>query len=51
LPLGPLAPVYVLVASIAFIFVALEHLEIAHRYPRGGGGVALNNSFRNKNPR
>ncbi len=37
---GPLAPVYVLVASIAFIFVALQHLEIAHRYPRGGGGVA-----------
>src|SRR5437016_3191548 len=37
---GPVAPVYVLVASIAFIFVALEHLEIAHRYPRGGGGVA-----------
>ncbi|HVR62436.1 MAG TPA: APC family permease [Polyangia bacterium] len=37
---GPLAPFYVLIASIAFVFVALEHLEIAHRYPRGGGGVA-----------
>ncbi|HEY2903206.1 MAG TPA: universal stress protein [Polyangia bacterium] len=37
---GPLAPVYVLIATIAFVFVALEHLEIAHRYPQGGGGVA-----------
>ena len=37
---GALAPVYVLVATIAFVFVALEHLEIAHRYPQGGGGVA-----------
>ncbi|MEA2696466.1 MAG: hypothetical protein QOI66_737 [Myxococcales bacterium] len=38
--IGPLAPVYVAIASIAFVFVALEHLEIAHRYPQGGGGVA-----------
>jgi amino acid transporter len=37
---GGLAPVYVLIATVAFVFVALEHLEIAHRYPKGGGGVA-----------
>ena len=37
---GGLAPVFVLVAAIAFVFVALGHLEIAHRYPKGGGGVA-----------
>jgi amino acid transporter len=37
---GGLAPAFVLVATVAFVFVALEHLEIAHRYPEGGGGVA-----------
>ena len=37
---GPLAPAFVLIATIAFVFVAVEHLEIAHRYPKGGGGVA-----------
>lgn len=37
---GALAPVYVLIATVAFVFVALEHLEIAYRYPKGGGGVA-----------
>ena len=37
---GGLAPVFVLVAAIAFVFVALGHLEIARRYPKGGGGVA-----------
>ena len=31
---------FVLVAAVAFVFVALGHLEIAHRYPKGGGGVA-----------
>ena len=29
-----------LVAAVAFVFVAFGHLEIAHRYPKGGGGVA-----------
>jgi amino acid transporter/nucleotide-binding universal stress UspA family protein len=37
---GAMAPVFVLIATVAFVFVALEHLEIAHRYPKGGGGVA-----------
>jgi amino acid transporter/nucleotide-binding universal stress UspA family protein len=37
---GGLAPVFVLVAAVAFIFVALGHLETARRYPKGGGGVA-----------
>ena len=37
---GSIAPVFVLIATIAFVFVAFEHLEIAHRYPKGGGGVA-----------
>jgi amino acid transporter len=37
---GALAPAFVVVATVAFVFVALEHLEVAHRYPKGGGGVA-----------
>src|SRR5438477_1104809 len=37
---GGLAPWFVLVAAVAFVFVALGYLEIAHRYPKGGGGVA-----------
>src|SRR5882672_1343478 len=37
---GGLAPAFVLVTTVAFVFVAFEHLEIAHRYPQGGGGVA-----------
>jgi amino acid transporter len=37
---GALAPWFVLVVAIAFVFVAAGHLEIAHRYPKGGGGVA-----------
>ncbi len=37
---GPIAPAFVLIATIAFVFVAVEHLEVAHRYPKGGGGVA-----------
>jgi amino acid transporter/nucleotide-binding universal stress UspA family protein len=37
---GGLAPWFVLVAAVAFVFVALGHLEIANRYPKGGGGVA-----------
>src|SRR6266545_3940767 len=37
---GALAPWFVLVVAVAFIFVAAGHLEIAHRYPKGGGGVA-----------
>src|SRR5215212_6077791 len=37
---GGLAPVFVLVAAVAFVFVALGHLEVARRYPKGGGGVA-----------
>ena len=30
---GTLAPAFVLIATIAFVFVAVEHLDIAHRYP------------------
>jgi amino acid transporter/nucleotide-binding universal stress UspA family protein len=37
---GELAPVFVAVVAVAFVFVAFGHLEIAHRYPKGGGGVA-----------
>lgn len=37
---GPLAPAFVLLATVAFVLVAVEHLEITTRYPRGGGGVA-----------
>jgi amino acid transporter/nucleotide-binding universal stress UspA family protein len=37
---GGLAPEFVLIATVAFVFVAFEHLEIAHRYPKGGGGVS-----------
>jgi amino acid transporter len=37
---GGLAPWFVLVAAVAFVFVALGYLQIAHRYPKGGGGVA-----------
>ncbi len=37
---GNLAAALVLVTTVAFVLVALEHLEVAHRYPRGGGGIA-----------
>ncbi len=37
---GGLAPAFVLVTTVAFVLVAFEHLEVAHRYPSGGGGVA-----------
>jgi amino acid transporter len=37
---GGMAPAVVLITTVAFIFVILEHLEIAYRYPKGGGGVA-----------
>jgi amino acid transporter len=37
---GALAPLFVMVVAVAFVFVAFGHLEIAHRYPKGGGGVA-----------
>lgn len=37
---GALAPAFVLVVAVAFVFVAFEHLEVTHRYPNGGGGVA-----------
>jgi len=37
---GGLAAAFVAIATVAFVFVALEHLEVAHRYPKGGGGVA-----------
>lgn len=37
---GGLAPAYVLITTIAFVLVALEHLEVAHRYPHGGGGIS-----------
>jgi amino acid transporter len=38
--LGGVASAFVVVTTVAFVFVALEHLEVAHRYPTGGGGVA-----------
>src|SRR5690242_12583323 len=38
--LGGVASAFVLATTVAFVAVALEHLEVAHRYPRGGGGVA-----------
>jgi amino acid transporter/nucleotide-binding universal stress UspA family protein len=38
--LGGAASAFVMVTTIAFVAVALEHLEIAHRYPAGGGGVS-----------
>lgn len=37
---GGLAPWFVLIAAVAFVFVAIGHLEIAQRYPKGGGGVS-----------
>lgn len=37
---GDLATGFVLVTTVAFILVAFEHLELAHRYPAGGGGIA-----------
>ena len=35
---GSIAPAFVLIATIAFVFVAFEHLEIAHRYPWAAAG-------------
>lgn len=37
---GGLASAFVLLTTFAFVIVALEHLEVAHRYPDGGGGIA-----------
>jgi amino acid transporter/nucleotide-binding universal stress UspA family protein len=37
---GSLAPAYVMITTVAFVLVAAEHLEVAHRFPSGGGGVA-----------
>ncbi len=37
---GGLAPAYVLIATVAFVLVAMEHMEVAYRYPTGGGGVS-----------
>jgi amino acid transporter/nucleotide-binding universal stress UspA family protein len=37
---GGLAAAFVLVTTVAFMLVAAEHLEVAHRFPAGGGGVA-----------
>jgi amino acid transporter/nucleotide-binding universal stress UspA family protein len=38
--LGATASAFVLLTTVAFVLVALEHLEVAHRYPAGGGGVS-----------
>lgn len=38
--MGGVASGFVLAATIAFVLVALGHIEVAHRYPQGGGGVA-----------
>ena len=37
---GGLAAAFVIVTTVAFVLVAAEHLEVAHRFPAGGGGVA-----------
>jgi amino acid transporter/nucleotide-binding universal stress UspA family protein len=37
---GGLASAFVIITTVAFVLVAAEHLEVAHRYPSGGGGVA-----------
>ncbi len=37
---GGMAAAFVLVTTVAFVLVAFEHLEVAHRYPTGGGGVS-----------
>jgi amino acid transporter/nucleotide-binding universal stress UspA family protein len=37
---GSLAPAYVLITTVVFVLVAAEHLEVAYRFPSGGGGVA-----------
>lgn len=37
---GGLAPAFVLITTVVFVLVAHEHLEVAHRYPTGGGGVS-----------
>jgi amino acid transporter/nucleotide-binding universal stress UspA family protein len=37
---GTVAAAFVLATTVAFVLVALEHLEVAHRYPAGGGGVS-----------
>ncbi len=37
---GAAAPWFVLLVSIAFIFVAFGHLTVVHRYPQGGGGIS-----------
>jgi amino acid transporter/nucleotide-binding universal stress UspA family protein len=37
---GALASAFVVITTVAFVLVAAEHLEVAHRYPGGGGGVA-----------
>lgn len=38
--LGGVASAFVMATTVAFVLVALEHLEVAHRYPAGGGGVS-----------
>lgn len=37
---GGLASAFILLTTVAFVVIALEHLEVAHRYPEGGGGIA-----------
>lgn len=37
---GGRAAAYVLITTVAFVLVALEHMEVAYRYPAGGGGVS-----------
>ncbi len=37
---GGLASAFIILTTVAFVMVALEHLEVAHRYPTGGGGVS-----------
>jgi amino acid transporter/nucleotide-binding universal stress UspA family protein len=38
---GGLAAAFVIVTTVAFVLVAADYLEVAHRYPSGGGGVAV----------
>jgi amino acid transporter/nucleotide-binding universal stress UspA family protein len=37
---GGVASAFVLITTVAFVLVATEHMEVAHRYPGGGGGVS-----------
>lgn len=37
---GGLAAAFVVATTVAFVLLATDYLEVAHRYPSGGGGVS-----------